>query len=96
MVQETQELILLAHQDNQIDDEEFILLYEDQEKRNLDLPYWKYEKFDLENMENDECVSEFRFEKDDIIELKNALLIPDRICCYNGTIVSSVEALCIF
>ena len=33
---------------------------------NLDLPYEAYEQFTLENLEDDECVSEFRFRKNDL------------------------------
>ena len=46
-------------------------------------------------MENDECTSEFRFEKEDLFLLHDVLQIPDRITCYNGTVVSGIEALCI-
>ena len=46
-------------------------------------------------MENDERISEFRFEKEDLFLLHDVLQIPDRITCYNGTAVSGIEALCI-
>ena len=38
-------------------------------------------------MENDECIAEFRFEKQDIFDLKDILQIPDRVICYNGTML---------
>jgi len=91
-----QELLLLAHFENVIDDEEFLLLYDLQKSNNLVLPYWKYDKFNLQQMQKDECISEFRFEKEDIPRLKNILQIPDRIVCYNGTSVCGLEAFCIF
>ena len=50
----------------------------------------------MDNLENDESISEFRFEKDDIYSLCEVLDIPEFIVCYNGTKVSAVEALCIF
>ena len=65
------ELLLLAHYDNVIDDEKFLILHDMHIKQsNLELPFWKYDKFNLESMENDECISEFRFEKEDIPNLK--------------------------
>ena len=90
------DLLLLAHNDNVINDEEFLLLHEIERSKNLDLPYWKYPRFNLQEMENDECISEFRFEKDDILTLKGILQIPERIICYNGTNICGLEAFCIF
>ena len=72
------------------------MFYDINRTHNLDLPYWKYEKFDLDHLENDECVAEFRFQKDDIYDLPGVLQVPDEIVCYNGTKVSDIEALCIF
>ena len=63
---------------------------------NLDLPYRKYKRFNLDQLENDECVAEFRFQKDDIHDLLGVLQILDEIVRYNGTKVSDIEALCIF
>ena len=47
-------------------------------------------------MENEECVSEFRFEKKDIYILGETLEIPESTVCYNGTKVDGIESLCIF
>ena len=90
------DFLYLAHYDNIIDDEEFLLLIDMQKPKNLHLPYWNYERFDLNNLAEDECISEFRFEKEDIINLKNIMEIPDRVICYNGTNVCGIEAFCIF
>ena len=46
-------------------------------KSNLTLPYWDYPKLDLDSLENDECVSEFRFEKKDVYILGEKLEIPE-------------------
>ena len=91
-----QNLFLIALELGDIDEEEFLMFYDINRTHNLDLPYWKYEKFDLDNLENDECVAEFRFQKDDISDLPGVLQVPDEIMCYNGTKVSHIEALCIF
>ena len=78
------------------EEEEFLMFYDINRTHNLDLPYWKYEKFDLDHLENDECVAEFRFQKEDIYDLPCVVQIPDEIVCYNGTKVSDIEDLCIF
>ena len=38
----------------------------------------------------------FRFQKYDTYDLPGVLQIPDEIVAYNGTMVSDIEALCIF
>ena len=92
-----QNLFFIALELGDMDEkEEFLMLYDINRTHNLDLPYWKYEKFDLDHLENDECVAEFRFQKDDIYDLTGVLQVPDEIVSYNGTKVSDIEALCIF
>jgi hypothetical protein len=79
---------------NFIDADEFLLLYDINSSRN-DYPYWNYEKFNLDDMDDDETWSEFRFKKNDIYRLKSALEIPDYIRTYNRLRVKGEEALCI-
>ena len=38
-----------------IEDEEFAVLEWENRPRNLNIPYWQYDKFDLEQMKEDEC-----------------------------------------
>ena len=40
-------------------------------------PYWKFNKFDLNSWDEDECLSELRFAKSDLSALKECLRIPD-------------------
>ena len=91
------DFLLELHFLGDIDDEEFIHLYDLNRRRNLhvNLPYGQYHKFDLEQMRKDECLVEFRFAKNDIYGLVNTLQIPEAIRCYNGWKVDAVEALCI-
>ena len=91
-----EELLLVAYDAGDLNDEEFILLYDLNRRNNLNLPYWDYPRFVLDNLENEECISEFRFEKNDIYFLSEVLEIPKFVVCYNGTKVAAVEALCIF
>ena len=86
---------LPLHDAGSLSDEEFLLLY-DMSKSNLTLPYWNYPKFDLDSIENDECVSEFQFEKKDVYILGGTLEIPESIIFYNGSKVYGIESLCIF
>ncbi|KAK3728021.1 hypothetical protein QZH41_009525 [Actinostola sp. cb2023] len=67
--------------DDIITDEEFAILYDVNCSKNLDLPYDDYERFDLDNMENDECIAEFRVTKNDLPVLAEALQIPDTFVC---------------
>ena len=68
--------LLFAHNFGYIDDVEFALLYDVNRPRNLEIPYWQYDQFDLENLSNDECKAEFRFLKEDIYRLINVLQLP--------------------
>ena len=43
-----------------IDDAEFVLLYDLYKLKNPDIPYWHYEKFDLEKLNEDQCKVTFR------------------------------------
>ena len=38
-----------------IDDEEFLLLWDLNEPKNIDYPYWNYDRFDLDNISTEEC-----------------------------------------
>ena len=79
-----------------IDDMEYQLLYNVNRvnRPSLEIPYWQYQRFDLDTMTNDECKVEFRFKKNDIYDLVNILLIPE-IVTYNRLTVDPVEGMCI-
>ena len=95
-LREVREALFLAHLNNIIDDDEFVCLYDLNRSKNLDYPYWNYQKFDLEELTDDECWSEFRFFKRDIYKLQEVLNIPDEILTYNRLKVDGIEALCVF
>ena len=46
-------------------------------------------------MDDNECEVEFRFKKADIYTLSEIFRLPEVIRCYNGTLIDSVEALCV-
>ena len=93
---ETRETLLLSYDEGLLNDEEFILLYDLNTSKNLDFPYWKYSNFDLDEWTNDECLSDFRFNKADVFRLATALDIPDTITTYNRSTFDGIEAFCVF
>ena len=92
---EAREALLIANDLNLIDEEEVLLLSEVNTSKNLDIPFWKYDKLDLDSLTDDECKSEFRFLKNDIYGLLEVLDLPDKITCPNRFSVYSDEALCL-
>ena len=94
--QKIREVLLYAICENMVSDEEFALLYDVNTSKNRDFEYRIYNAFNLHQI-SDDCVAEFRFEKNDISRLVTALQLPDEIQCgmFNDLRVSSVEALCV-
>ncbi len=88
--------VLQVHNDaGVIDDEEILLLEDLNRQRNPQFPYWRYDKFDLEQLEEDECKAEFRMKRGDVYRLVEMFGFPEQLKCYNGVVVDSVEALCV-
>ena len=65
--------MLFSHDNGFIDEEEFILLYDEYTSTNLQFPYDDYPRFDLESKDAAECKSNFRVEKNDLPLLAEAL-----------------------
>ena len=66
---EMRNLLLESFDDGDISEDEFVLLYDANTSKNPDFPYDCYGKFDLDEMDDSECLAEFRFHKSDIPEL---------------------------
>ena len=58
---------------NLISDEDFIIFYKLLSPRNPDFAYDAYNRFDLDEMNDDECNAEFRVRKRDLPTLAQAL-----------------------
>ena len=86
--------LLYAVAEDVISEEEFFLLYDINQSRNLDLPCNLYAPFNYEDMAADECVAEFRVAKPDLPILARALRIPDYFTCGQGSVVGGMEGLC--
>ena len=95
-LRDVRNMILWSYEDDIIDEEECIFLYDVNSSKNLDYPYWNYERFDIDNLTDAECWSEFRFLKNDIFVLKDVLRIPDTVRTYNRLAINGIEALSIF
>ena len=53
--------LLYAYESSIINDEEFVLLYDNPTAKSPDFPYWNYEAFELDDMSDEECQAEFGF-----------------------------------
>ena len=94
-LKEVRNQLLISHDEGVINDEELLLLHDLNRSNNLDLPYDSYPGFDFDYLEDDECLSEFRFYKNDLPFLAEVLGIPEVVECYQRSICSGLEALCI-
>lgn len=95
-LKEVRNQLLISHSDGLINDEELLLLYDLNRSDNVDLPYNSYPGFDFDDLEDDECRSEFRFYKNDLPFLAEVLGIPEVVECYQRSISGGLEVLCIF
>ena len=63
------ELLVEIFVDGEINEDEFVLLYNANTSKNPIFPYENYEKFDFDSLDPAECKAEFRFEKRDLPSL---------------------------
>lgn len=95
-LRETRNCIAYAYRKGFINDRELVLFYDANRSKNPDFQYWNYERFELDELTNAECNAKFRFYKNDIYKLADTLQLPDEFVTYNGLIVESSPALCIY
>ena len=88
-------LLVESFDDGDISEDEFLLLYDANTSKNPDFPYDCYGSFDLNEMDDSECLAEFRFHKNDVPVLLEALQLPQSFTCHQETICDGIEALCI-
>ena len=88
-------LIIKSFDDDNISEDEFLLVYDANTSKNPDFPYDCYGSFNLNEMDDNECLAEFRFHKNDVPILLEALQLPQSFTCHQGTICDGIEALCI-
>ena len=68
--------IVFTYGCNTITDVEYELLYDAIKPKNPDIPYFAYDDFNLGNMTDDECKTEFRFYRNDIYNFIDVLHLP--------------------
>ena len=73
----------------------FLLLYDVNLCSILHPPYWKCDRFSLEDMNDDKYQAEFRFLREDVFTLHDIVNIPQMFTRYNGVKVTGIEGLCI-
>lgn len=95
LFKEIRELLLFSFENNTISDEEFLLLSEQFKSKNPDFPYENYLGCELDDMDESESLVEFRFQKRHIPLLADVLQLPDQSWCYQRSVSSGVEGLCI-
>ena len=75
---------------------EFLFLMEQNKRPAPEIPYWKFPRFSSKTNEEDECLAEFRFEKqDNIPRLHRSLfaqmgplqMISRPYACYSGDLL---------
>ena len=87
-------LLLLSHDDGTINDKKFLVLQDFYFSKNTDFPYDSYTPLDLEELDESECLAEFRFRKRDMPRQYNVLQIPDTLTCNQRSVCDGVEGLC--
>ncbi|CAH3103445.1 unnamed protein product [Pocillopora meandrina] len=85
-LKEVRNQLLIGHDDGVINDGELLLLYDLNRSDNVDLPHNSYPGFDFNDLEDDECLSEFRFYKNDLPFLTEVLEIPEVVEFYQRSI----------
>ena len=88
--------LLFSHYYGVINDEKRLLLYDLNRSDNVDHPYNSCPGFDFDDLEDDECLSEFRFFKNDLTFLAEVLGIPEVVECYQISICGGLEAFAFF
>ena len=92
---EIRSILLQSFDDGEISENEFLLLYDVNTSKNPDFPYESYGKFDLNDMDDSECLFEFCFRKSDLPVLSEALRLSNYFTRQQGTICDGIKGLCI-
>ena len=69
-----------------ISHDEFLLLFDVDRSESQNMPYDSYPEFNLDKMNEDECLEECQFKKGDIPLLTMALRIPPVFECPQGSV----------
>ena len=92
---EVRDFVTMCYAFGYITAEEFLILLDEYHSSNPEFPYHEYALFDLDNMDEAECLAEFRFEKRHLHLLAEALRIPAHFKTPQRSRVDGMEGLCI-
>ena len=93
-LKEAREQLLYTFDDGIISEEQFLLFYDVNRSTNLDFSYKQYPLFDLDDMQNHECLAKFRVRKNDLpIQADISLGIPDQFILKQRGVVRGMEVL---
>ena len=82
------DLLLLAADEG---DDELLVIFELMVEQNETAKF----RFDFERFSEEEYTALFRFQKNDIMRLKDAMQFPEQLYAYNGTKAAGIECLCL-
>ena len=77
----TMTALLLGYCEGWLDEMEFLTLNELNKCENLDFPYDSYDQFRVDDIDEDESIAEFWFQKLHILQLEEVLHIPALLKC---------------
>jgi hypothetical protein len=89
----TRGILLESYDEGVIDEDKFLLLFDLHRSTNPEFPYKHIAEFNLEDMDEFECMAEFRCQKSDIETLGELLRLPQRFICPQGSVC--IVGLCI-
>ena len=92
---EVQEQLLLSYEDGILDEDEFLLLHEQFMPKNPNFLYEEYDRCSLDEMNDAECLAEFRFRTHNLQIVSEVLQIPDSFRCCQRSVADGMEGLCI-
>jgi len=90
----TQEALLLGYCEGWLGEMEFLASYDLNTSENLEFPYDLYDQFNLDDIDEAECIAEFRSEKRHILQLEEELQIPALLKCDQRSVFTGTEGLC--
>jgi len=88
-------MLLLTYDLLYTNEVEFAILYDLNKRKNPEIPYWQYNNYDLESMNDNECRTEFRFEIEHLYNLFDSLQLDEELIFYRRLKVASIKAVCV-
>ncbi|KAK3705284.1 hypothetical protein QZH41_008168, partial [Actinostola sp. cb2023] len=85
----------MLYMEDIFDEDEVVAVLTELHRKKPPYPYWKHKhvEYSLQEMEESEVKSEFRFGTHELALLMEALQIPHKFTCPNGTVASGLEGL---